>query len=576
MKFKELASYLEKLEKTASRNQITEILAELFKKASAQEIDLIIYLLLGGLAPKYESIVFNLADRMMIRVVANAYDKDPKEVTSSYKKTGDLGIVAEKFANDKGQDFSITQVFENLRLIAIDEGEGSQDRKVVDTAKLLSCLDSLSVRYVTRIPVGKLRLGFSDRTIIDALSWMIAGDKSESLRIKEAYNVIPDVGALAKKIKKEGLEKALTDKTPMIGIPVAPMLAQRLKSTDEMIKKMGVVSVEPKFDGLRLLIHFRRKDYPKKGDVEIIKAFTRNMNSVDISVFPELFEIGQHINANEVILDTEAVGMDQKREQIVDFQKTIQRRRKHDIGEASKKTPLQFQVFDILLKDKKSFLNTPYQKRRSELESVVKDGTLLRVDEYEITDDPKRIKDLHEKYLGKGLEGVIVKKADSLYVSGRTGWRWVKMKEVEGTHAKLADTVDGVVMGYTRGKGRRATFGVGQFLVGVRHKDKIQTATKVGTGITDLQFKKLNKKLEKIRAIRKPGEYDVPKILEPDFWVEPKLVVELAADEITKSPTHTSGYALRFPRLIKFREDKSFKEATTKSELVDIFNLQKN
>ena len=173
------------------------------------------------------------------------------------------------------------------------------------------------------------------------------------------------------------------------------------------------------------------------------------------------------------------------------------------------------------------------------------------------------------------MEGLIVKRADSRYVPGRTGWRWVKMKEAEGKHAKLADTVDAIVMGYSRGRGRRAQFGVGQFLVGIRDKGKIKTFTKVGTGITDEVLKRLNKQLEEIRVQEKPKEYDVHKDLEPDFWVKPKMVVELAADEITKSPKHASGYALRFPRLIKIRDDKGASQATTLVEIKNLLGLQK-
>jgi DNA ligase-1 len=132
-----------------------------------------------------------------------------------------------------------------------------------------------------------------------------------------------------------------------------------------------------------------------------------------------------------------------------------------------------------------------------------------------------------------------------------------------------------VVIGYSRGRGRRASFGVGQFLAGVRDKEKIKTVTKVGTGLTDDQFKELAERFKKLKAEKKPKEYTVHKNLEPDFWVEPSLVVELAADEITKSPKHTAGYALRFPRLIKFRDDKPVSQATTIEEIKKLFKLQK-
>jgi len=140
----------------------------------------------------------------------------------------------------------------------------------------------------------------------------------------------------------------------------------------------------------------------------------------------------------------------------------------------------------------------------------------------------------------------VVKRANGGYVSGRTGWNWVKMKEVEGQSGRLADTVDCIVMGYSVGKGKRSSFGIGQFLVGVKDGDIFKTVTKVGTGLTDEQFRELNTRLKKLSTNEKPKEYEVPKDLTPDYWVVPSLVVELAADEITKSPKHTAGLALRF------------------------------
>ena len=144
------------------------------------------------------------------------------------------------------------------------------------------------------------------------------------------------------------------------------------------------------------------------------------------------------------------------------------------------------------------------------------------------------------------------------------------MKEVEESHAKLSDTVDCVVMGFYYGKGKRTKFGVGAFLAGIRDGEKIKTITKVGTGLTDEQFRELKSRLDKLVTTEKPESYEVDKNLVPDVWVDPELVVELAADEVTKSPTHTAGVALRFPRLIKFRDDKSVGQATSVREIKKI------
>jgi len=563
MQLNKFAGYLEKLEKTPSRLEITRILSSLLKETPTSEIDKVVFLSLGILAPNYEGTILNLAEKMMIRVLMLGFGKSEDEVKTLYKASGDLGNVAEELGKRqevKDKSLTVAEVYDRLLKIAEDGGWGSQDRKIEKMAKILTEIDPLSARYIARIPVGRLRLGFSEKTVIAALSSESGIPERE---IENAFNIRPNIGYIARLVK----ERNIKDAKPEIGVPVVPMLAQRLNSTDAMIKKMGKVSVEPKFDGLRIFIHYRKKD-------NLVKIFTRNMNAINLDTFPELKDVGKYIKASEAILDSEAIGVDLKRAMFLDFQKTIQRRRKHEIEKNASEIPLQFQVFDILLFNGKSLMGVPYTERRGILEKVAVNGSLLRVDENTITDDPEVIKNMHEKYLKMGLEGVVVKKANGTYVSGRTGWNWVKMKEVEGKRGKLSDTVDCVIMGYTSGKGKRAGFGMGQFLAGVRDGDTFKSVTKVGTGLTDEQFRELKARLTKIQVKEKPKEYVVNKDLYPDFWVTPSVVIELAADEITVSPKHTAGLALRFPRLIRFRDDRSATDVTTVNELHDLLKLQ--
>jgi len=566
MQFRNLALYLQKLEETSSRIEITKILADLFKNSHVSEIDKTTYLVLGQLAPSYQGIVFNMADKMVVRAISLAYKKDNAEVIRLFKQKGDLGEVVSSLSLSKNNKLSILEVYEKLVKIAQDEGGGSQERKVGDLAKLFSEVDSLSAKFISRMTLGRLRLGFSDKTILDALSWLVKGDKSAKLSLEKAYFVLPDVGLLAKKVKELGLEKAVKEIKPVIGVPVLPMLAQRIKNPQEMIDKMGTVSVEPKLDGLRLSIHY------KKG--QFVKAYTRNLNE-NSWMFPELKKIGEQIKAREVILDSEAVGLDEETKKQANFQTTMTRRRKHEIEKTLQKISIEFFVFDLLLKDGENLLNRSYEERRKKLGEVVKPGKILKLVDYEITKDSARINELFREKIKEGFEGIIVKKANASYVSGRTGWRWVKMKQEENSQAKLADTVDAIVMGYTVGKGKRAQFGVGQFLVGIKKGEKILTTTKIGTGLTDEQFREMKKRLGRLEVKEKPKEYEVQKNYLPDYWVTPSLVVEIAADEITVSPTHTAGLALRFPRLVRFRDDKAPEEATTLSELKKLFEMQK-
>src|SRR3990167_7437606 len=508
MKFEKLSVYLDKLEKTSSRIEITKILADLFKEARYEEIDKIVYLLLGSLAPSYEGVVFNLAERMMMRILAKAFGKEVDYVTRLYKQKGDLGEVAQELATTKGTNISVSEIYEKLLAIAQEHGDASQERKINETANVLSMLDPLSARFVARIPVGRLRLGFSDKTILDALSWMETGGKSKKADLESAYNIRPDVGLLARMVKERGIEKAAKEIDPHIGVPIMPMLAQRLKSPSEMIEKMKRVYVEPKFDGLRIQIHYKKSGFDNG---KRVKAFTRNLNETSW-MFPELNEIEKQIAADDVILDSEAIGVDEERKTLANFQTTMTRRRKHDIEQIPAK-----------MKNQKSLINETYIKRREELDKTIKKGNVLQVVNYEVTERSERINELMRKELKEGMEGIIVKRADSSYIAGRTGWRWVKMKEEETSYAKLADTIDCVVMGYSAGRGKRVGFGLGQFLVGVRDGDEVKTVTKVGTGLTDEQFRELKRRLKGLEVKEKPKNYLVNKLLEPAYWVTPEI-----------------------------------------------------
>jgi DNA ligase-1 len=570
MRFDQFCLYLEKLEKTSSRIEITKILADLFKEADTDDIDKICYLVLGSLRPKYEGLVFNLAEKMVIEAISQAYKKEKEEVVSLFKKKGDLGDVAFDFCLEKKVDNKLTvgEVYRLLVELASDEGEGSQERKIEKLAKILSLLDCNSAKFVSRIVLGKLRLGFSDKTILDALSWFEAGDKSLKPLLEKAYSVLPDVGLLSLQVKKLGVKEVSANISPKVGVPVLPMLAQRLKDPKEMIEKMGRVAVESKIDGLRVQIHL------SKGKNGFVKAFTRNLNEVSW-MFPELLKIGDSINSNTVILDSEAVGVDEKRKKLADFQTTMTRRRKHEIDSYTSSVPIKFFVFDILLDGSQNLMNLPFYERKKQLLKIVKDSDVVNIVDYQETDNPQEIANLFKENIKKGFEGIMVKKIDSHYVPGRTGWRWVKMKEAEEREGKLADTVDGVVMGYYLGKGKRTKFGVGGFLVGIVDGEKIKSLTKLGTGLTDDEFRLLKEKLEGLEVKDKPKEYEnIDKTLLPDFWVKPSLVVEIAADEITKSPIHSSGYALRFPRLVSLREDKDYLSATNLSELKNLSLLE--
>jgi DNA ligase-1 len=595
MKFKELAQYFELIEKTTSRLKITEILAELFQKLSVSEIDKTLYLMQGRVAPLYEKLEFGMAEKMIIKSICLALNIEKSYFEQKFKKIGDLGYTVEELKKQihsfTERDLTINEIYQELLNITKAQGEGSQEVKLKILAALIQQLDPLSSRYIVRIPAGVLRLGFSDMTVLDAFSWMLKKDKSLRGVIEKAYHVRPDLGYIGKAIKEKGIE-ALKNIKPAVFTPILMMRAERLSSSKEIIEKIGKCAIENKYDGFRLQCHF------KKSEKNPVKLFSRNLEDVTF-MYPDIVEgIKKEVIAKEAIFEGEAIGFNPLTGEFLPFQETVQRKRKYNVKEKAKEIPLKLFVFELLYFNGESFLEKPFIERRKKINSLIKTtgdvfkDTIL-VSTEEITDNEKKIDLLFEEAISKGLEGIVAKKLDGVYQPGARGWNWIKLKR--SYSSKINDTIDCLIMGYDLGKGKRASFGIGAFLVGVydEKEDKYVTVAKIGTGLSDEEWRQLNKKSQKYRSKDKPNNYLVDKAMMCDVWLVPALVVEIKADEITRSPIHTAGrkmkpsktgaalevdvpgYALRFPRLERFREDKKPEDTTSLKELEKMYLSQK-
>ena len=585
MSFSELAEYLQKLESTSSRNSITEILAEVFSKATPSEIDKICYLFVGRIEPQYTGVEFNFAERMMIRAMAVSYTTDSVQILKDYKEKGDLGDVALVLAQKRGKykdgSFGVLEVYRRLHAVAAAGGEGSQEKKLSLMADLLGELDPLSAKYVVRIPLGKLRLGFSDATMLDGLSLMTVGDKSARKTIEAAYNVLSDIGQIALRVKRKGLrELEKVEATP--GVPVRTSLAERLPTAVKIIEKVGpAVAIEPKMDGLRTQLHV-----VKKGGHKEVSIFSRNHENIT-NMFPEIVEASLKLKLKDAIFDGEAIGFDPKTQKFALFQQTVQRKRKYEVEAKALEIPLKVFVFDILYLNGKDMIGMPFRERRKVLEELIGNrADTIMLTRQIVVSEPEQIRAAFEEYAGEGLEGVMAKKLDAPYHAGGRGYHWVKYKK--HTEGELSDTIDCVLMGAYRGRGKRASFGVGGFLLGVPGKDnressqlKFYSLSNLGTGLSDKQFKSMYKRVVDLKVDVQPENYIVDRMVAPDIWVKPKVVLEILADEITLSPRHTAGrnhegrgYSLRFPRLIRVREDKDPEQGTTVTEIETLYKMQ--
>jgi len=581
------------------------------------DLEKAIYLMQGSLLPSYKSLEFQMSSKMLIKALARFkasfkqesvqentdnnlfadsgfvtdFSNLENELTQEFKALGDIGQLFEKVLTDADLNYGertalvmpISTVYDTLMKIAVASGTGSQDQKISQLADLLKLIDPLSAKYISRIVLGKMRLGFSSMTILDALSWAKTASKDDAKTLESAYQKKADLGKLAKAYlidnKDLSVEDLFRSYQLELGVPVILALCQRLNSAQEIIEKMGTVIAEPKYDGLRIQIHINQAGFADTGLK--YKAFTRNLEDVS-HMFPELSQLAVELakqNCESCILDSEAIGINTETGEFVTFQETIQRKRKHGVADKAQELPIRFYVFDLLMLNGKGLLEESLEERKALLAALVPDekSAVLRKTSYIETANPEELKAFHHQQLQDGLEGAVMKMPSSHYVAGRKGWRWVKIKEEEGQRGKLSDTLDCVMMGYYFGKGKRQSFGIGALLVGVTDQDEngelvVKSISKIGTGLTDDQFRKIKKLADENLSPenKKPNTYLVDKNLAADKWLIPSLVLEIAADEITKSPIHKAGVALRFPRLIKIRTDKSWEEATSVAELKNI------
>lgn len=565
MDFEKLVDVYEELEKTSSGNALREILANFFKSVSKEDIARVTYLTLGQIASNYDDIVLGIADRSVLKSLAAAAGTELSKVQKIMHETGDAGLTAEKVLQQKPRTLvpvgklTIRELFEKLHRVAGTSGAGSQEAKSNLLISLLQKTSPPGSKYVIRIALGTLRMGVGDMTVLDALAIAYTGDKKNKEQLEQAYNLCPDVGIIAETLARHGL-KGIKKIDIHVGRPIQMMLAQRVKELEEIPEKIkGEFTVEAKYDGERVQAH---KD--QKGKVTL---FSRRLDTITAQ-FPDLVEqLRKHLDTREFVVEGEIIAVDQTGKHLP-FQTLMQRRRKYDIEQYAKDIPVQLKLFDVLYVDGESYVHEPYLKREEKLANIVKKSRQIMLTERIVTDDLDELNNFFQQMLNEGYEGVIVKAHQAEYEAGSRGWNWIKWKK---EYVKeLQDTLDLVVVGAYHGKGKRSgRYGALLCAAYNEKEDKFETVCKLGTGLTDEVLDALPTKVGKYKVEHKPARVNCKKEMEPNVWVEPKIVVEVLGAEITKSPFHTcgSGLALRFPRFVRFREDKKPEQATSSKEV---------
>src|SRR6266852_1580788 len=571
MKFAELAANLDLMEATSKRNELVRILSDVYRASVPDEVEPITYLIQGRLAPFFEPVEIGLGERLLISAVAAAYGKGKEEVTKSDKAYGDLGLTAQALAPKARRNTpSVVEVHQRLRKIADSSGEGSLKAKVDLFAALLEELDASSAKHLVRITLGKMRLGIGDPTVLDALSFAKQGDRSLRPVLEAAYNRTSDLGLIARTLWDRGVAGMDALKV-RAGHPLRPQLAERLPNPEAVIKKLGTVGVQPKYDGLRVQIH---------KNADRVSLFSRNLESMT-EMFPELVAAASKLTVKNVILDGEAIAYNPESEEYVPFQETTARRRKEGIQEFAASVPLRAFVFDVMFRDGSDLTPLPYERRFEIVQELLRKSDTLVVAPLMKTASAEVLTSELLDNIIRGLGGVVAKRLDSPYQAGARNFNWVKLKR--NTSGQLTDTIDVVLLGSYRGKGKRAEFGAGALLAGVydSDKDEFVTISKLGTGLSDQGWREIHERLAKLEVAQKPARVNSNFV--PDVWLEPAVVVEVLADEITPSPRHTAGmsgdqpgFALRFPRIVSLRTaDKKPEDATSVREIREMFEQQR-
>lgn len=576
MKFSQVSEAFALIEPVQSRLEMTRMLSELLRQATPSEASIICNLSLGQLKAPYIGTQFNIAEKTVIKSVAELLHLDPKEVAERAKVLGDLGTVVAEGTWQPSEDLTIHQLFIRLEEIEQISGTGSLELKVHQLRRLLHDLDKISAKYLIRIIVGQLRLGFSDMTLTDALSWMMTDDKSLRTPLEDAYNVCADIGFIAQTLKQDGIE-AIKNMHVHVGIPIRSAAAERLPNAAAIIEKIGSCIAEPKIDGFRLQIHIDNSQQPQK-----IAFFSRNLQDMS-HMFPDLTVVFSQLPVDSIICEGEAIAFDPHTQSFLPFQETVKRKRKHGIQEAIEEFPLKVFIFDLLYLNGKELLAEPFADRRKKLAELLQkteSDTLIMIEEKHVH-TAGQLEDYFYSTVASGLEGVVVKRPYSHYIPGKRNFNWIKLKRQEEGH--LEDTIDCVILGYYAGSGKRASFGIGAFLVGVFNKefDRYETIAKIGTGLTDQEWRDLKVKCDTHAVDHEPKNVVCVKDLIPDVWIAPEIVCSVRADEISLSPVHSAGktveklgFALRFPRIMDYRPDKLARDATSVKEVERLFEDQ--
>lgn len=556
MEYSRLVETYRQLEDTQATLEKTSILAELFSEAG-DDIEYVVLLALGRAYPDWKEPEIGISSRIMVDIIHQATGRSKKEVEEVWKNEGDLGLAAEQMVAKKTQQklmtrtLTVEDVVKRLRKVAEMEKDGisqsvNMDKKKKEIADLISNSSPEEARYIARTVLNNLRLGIGEGTVRDALTEAFFDGEYED-DVQKAYDFTNDFSTVAEACI-EGIEEVRSQEIQLFR-PIKSMLARNADSIEDGFETVGEpAAIDYKYDGMRAQIHV------KDGEV---KLFTRRLEDVTRQ-FPEVVEaVENNVESDNCIIDSEIVAYDPDDGSTIPFQKLSKRiKRKHDIQKLKSEIPVELRPFDLIY-DEESVLEKPYIDRWERLKGIVSEEEWeIRMADHAVTDDPEKVQEMQQASLGDGHEGIMMKALEERYKPGSRVGYMVKLKPV-------METLDLAIIGAKWSEGRRSGW-LGRLYLGCydEEKDEYLEVGRMSTGLTDEQFEEVTEKLKPL-IVKEEGR---------KVEVRPEVIVEAEYEEIQESPGYSSGYALRFPRMKQFREDKD--EADSLEKIKNLYQNQ--
>ena len=551
--FRGLCELCEKLAATAKRLVMVDLAVDFLKTLHPSEVEPAISMILGRPFSRWDQRVLELSWTTVSSMIKRLTNLDWSDFRTAYRQTGDVGSAVKtvfeaskirKQATLFEKPMSILEVRRTFENIAEASGQGSRERKERLIETLLGQASPIEAKYLVKIMIGEMRTGFHEGLTEMAVA-KIFDVPLET--VQTASMLTGDIGEAASILKAKGKE-GIADLGFRVFRPIKPMMAQMAANVNEAINEArGPMAFEYKLDGARIQIH-------KSADM--VRIYSRRLTDVTESL-PEVLElVRREVKAREAILEGEVIAVAKDRASPLLFQHLMRRfRRVHKIDEMIHEIPVELQLFDIIYHDGKSLINVPYEQRRKKLSETAGNIQLTR---QIVTDDIRQAEEFLTEALRNGHEGLVAKKLDSPYTPGIRGKRWFKIKQI-------LEPLDLVIVAAEWGYGRRHNW-LSDYYLAARDAEtgEFMIVGKTFKGLTDDEIIEMTERLKGLVVREEPHR----------VVVVPKIVVEVAYNEIQKSPKYKCGMALRFARISRIRDDKSADDADTIQRVREIFEKQ--